>query len=274
LPFYINPVLEQTLEQSLGGEINIYKFLLILFFACFPMASYYLYHIWKIRRWENKVLPKNGIEIEKHLSVVYMCAAVILMQLDLRGNDLKKSKMLLAIAEITPNYAEVADNFSSIWKKQVGISHLSKWMNLRLNHEERANVVYFLIEISYIDGVLLAKEFNVIEDLALSVGITPKELRQMIASHKQRLYRERAQKAQQNSERRKKKPRKSQRERAFEILGISSHASRDEIKKTYRTLVKKYHPDRFVGKSTREMETAENRFIEIQKAYDLINETS
>jgi DnaJ-class molecular chaperone len=38
--------------------------------------------------------------------------------------------------------------------------------------------------------------------------------------------------------------------------------------------VKKYHPDRFVGKSTREMETAENRFIEIQKAYDLINETS
>lgn len=238
------------------------------------MGSYYLYNIWKIRRWENSILPKNGIQKDKYLSVVYMCAAVILMRLDSRDKDAKNTTLLRAMSEISPNYGEVAEKLGSIWKKEVRISHLSKWMNLRLTEKERDNVIYFLIEISYIDGALLAKEFKVIEELALSVNISPKQLRQMIASHKQRLYRERAQRAQQDSERRKKKSRKSQRERAFEILGISSHAGSDEIKKAYRSLVKKYHPDRFIGKSAREMETAENRFIEIQKAYDLINETS
>ena len=47
----------------------------------------------------------------------------------------------------------------------------------------------------------------------------------------------------------------------YSILGISQNASEDEIKKAYRVLAKKYHPD--VNKDP----GAEDRFIEIQNAY-------
>lgn len=50
----------------------------------------------------------------------------------------------------------------------------------------------------------------------------------------------------------------------YSILGVSQNASEDEIKKAYRILAKKYHPD--VNKDA----GAEDRFIEIQNAYESI----
>jgi len=52
----------------------------------------------------------------------------------------------------------------------------------------------------------------------------------------------------------------------YEILGISKNASTDEIKKAYRTLARKYHPD--VNKEA----GAEARFKEINEAYSVISD--
>lgn len=52
----------------------------------------------------------------------------------------------------------------------------------------------------------------------------------------------------------------------YEILNIPRNASEDEIKKSYRKLAMKYHPDR--NPNNKE---AENKFKEIQKAYDILS---
>ena len=54
----------------------------------------------------------------------------------------------------------------------------------------------------------------------------------------------------------------------YKILNIKKDASKSEIKRAYRSLVKKWHPDMNTGDPG-----AEERFKEIQQAYDfLINE--
>jgi molecular chaperone DnaJ len=53
----------------------------------------------------------------------------------------------------------------------------------------------------------------------------------------------------------------------YDVLGVSKSASQDEIKKAYRELARKWHPDRNPGD-----EAAEEKFKEIQQAYDALSD--
>src|SRR5437764_2614750 len=53
----------------------------------------------------------------------------------------------------------------------------------------------------------------------------------------------------------------------YKALGVDRKATQDEIKKAYRKLARQYHPDRNPGDTQ-----AEERFKEIQAAYDLIGD--
>lgn len=54
----------------------------------------------------------------------------------------------------------------------------------------------------------------------------------------------------------------------YSVLGVSSSASNDEIKKAYRDLSRKYHPDSYVNNPLSDL--AEEKFKEVQEAYDQI----
>ena len=54
----------------------------------------------------------------------------------------------------------------------------------------------------------------------------------------------------------------------YQVLGVSQTASDDEVKKAYRTLCKRYHPDANVGKP--DAAQAEKKFMEVQQAYEEI----
>ena len=54
----------------------------------------------------------------------------------------------------------------------------------------------------------------------------------------------------------------------YEVLGVSRNASDDEIKKAYRTLSRKYHPDANVNNPNAAQ--AEEKFKQVQAAYDQI----
>ncbi|MFP4226011.1 MAG: DnaJ domain-containing protein [Desulfobacterales bacterium] len=54
----------------------------------------------------------------------------------------------------------------------------------------------------------------------------------------------------------------------YAVLGLKPGASREEIQAAYRELVQKYHPDKLSHLGEEFQEMAQQKFVEIQNAYD------
>ena len=54
----------------------------------------------------------------------------------------------------------------------------------------------------------------------------------------------------------------------YEVLGVSENASEEEIKRAYKELVKKYHPDKYQNNPLADL--AEEKLQEVNEAYDMI----
>ena len=54
----------------------------------------------------------------------------------------------------------------------------------------------------------------------------------------------------------------------YEVLGVPENASEEEIKKAYKELVKKYHPDKYQDNPLADL--AEEKLQEVNEAYDML----
>ena len=56
----------------------------------------------------------------------------------------------------------------------------------------------------------------------------------------------------------------------YKVLGIDESASNDEVKKAYRKMAIKHHPDKFSQLGEEQQKAAKNKFQKIEEAYEHI----
>lgn len=57
----------------------------------------------------------------------------------------------------------------------------------------------------------------------------------------------------------------------YEVLGVEKNATKEEIKKAYKKLVRQWHPDKFSTKSEKEQKEAEEKFKDINEANEILS---
>lgn len=57
----------------------------------------------------------------------------------------------------------------------------------------------------------------------------------------------------------------------YEVLGVSRGATPEEIKSAYRKQAQRYHPDRVSHLGEELQQLAQQKFLEIQKAYEILS---
>ena len=60
----------------------------------------------------------------------------------------------------------------------------------------------------------------------------------------------------------------------YDVLGVAKNASEEEIKKAYRKLAMKYHPDRNQGKEGKSAKESEDKFKEVKEAYEILTDAN
>ena len=87
---------------------------------------------------------------------------------------------------------------------------------------------------------------HVIEQIAHYLGLTEKDYESLKAMH----YKDS--------------------ESAYKILEIEKSASDDEVKKAYRRMAMKYHPDKVRELGEQHQKAANEKFLKVQEAYEQI----
>lgn len=133
-----------------------------------------------------------------------------------------------------------------IKKREISAARICDYMNQRTRYEVRLQLVHFLFGIAQADGTASPAEIEKLREIAgyLRLGATDFE------SIKAMFVRSA--------------------DTAYTILEIDRSASNEEVKRAYRTMAKKYHPDRVNTQDEAIRKGAEEKFKQVQMAYEQI----
>ena len=131
-------------------------------------------------------------------------------------------------------------------KERQNIPELTQIFNQRAPYETRLQILHFLFGVANADGSISQTELSKVEQIAAALGIRPSDMESIKAMFVKAT------------------------DSAYKILEISSSASDDEVKKAYRTMAKKYHPDKLQSKDPALIKGAQEKFLKVQEAYEAI----
>ena len=128
-----------------------------------------------------------------------------------------------------------------------------------------------LMALALNDGVLDRAEHEVLINVGKTLGFRRFQIDQWLAMQKA-AFRFHQHKRQGQSGGQQSKPSQTELQDAYEVLGVKSDQPDAEIKKAYRKLMARHHPDKLASKGLPEhvMKEAQKRAQDIQSAYEVI----
>ena len=120
-----------------------------------------------------------------------------------------------------------------------------KELKLLTTYDSRVSIVGFLFGVANADDYINAKEARCVQRIAGYLGVTDADFKPL-------------------------KMQFTQNNNPYSMLGLNETATKDEVKKAYRKLILKHHPDKR-DKSVTEAEASE-KFRTLQKAFNVIME--
>lgn len=131
-----------------------------------------------------------------------------------------------------------------IKSKEISAQRICSLLRSRTRYESRLQILHFLFSIANADGTVSMAEVHEINNIARFLAIQHQDFESIKAMFF-------------------KNP-----DSAYKILEIDKNATPAEIKRAYRTMAKKYHPDKLVHMDEAYQKGAEEKFRKVQEAYE------
>ena len=133
-----------------------------------------------------------------------------------------------------------------ILKQDIQIYDVSQQVGRFMDYSSKLQLLHYLFGIASADGTTHDNEVDVISVISKYMGISSPDFQSIKAMFVQQV------------------------DSAYKILGIDANATDDDVKKAYREMAKKYHPDKvaYLGEDVRK--SAEQKLQEVNEAYDKI----
>lgn len=246
------------------------------FFLTFGFVIIILFlHVWdnikNDRAWDHNLMNNEQLtdEIPPHdpLLEAYISLGALMVRKDRTSYREKILYLNNYFSKYFPHsHYDFGRSFTESLKNPIQPRVISKWLRRKLpRREQRLQIMYFLAGLSNVDGAMNKREIALLKDINNLLNLSAEDFDSIIAMYTQQ--RKRTQSSTNSTSR------VSKVELAFRVMGVAQNASQNEVKKAYRRLVKLHHPDVFATQGEVHQEMAQKRFIEIQKAYEILETT-
>lgn len=143
---------------------------------------------------------------------------------------------------------EALQMLKKMLERDIDAAAVSRQIAQYVNYSTRLEIVHMLLDLANADGEFAEQERLLIEQIAANMKISPKDYESLAAMY-----------------RKTKDP-----NWAYTALEIEPSASDDEIKKAYRRMAMKYHPDKVATSGEEIKQQATEKFRTINEAYEHI----
>ena len=131
-------------------------------------------------------------------------------------------------------------------RQQVNIYEVGAQIAVYMNYSQRLQLFHYLTQIAIADDSFAKSEKEVLEAIGAAIRLNASDIASVIAM----FYKDS--------------------DSAYAVLGISPGATDDEVKSAYRRMAMKNHPDKVATLGPDVQKAAEEKFRQIQEAYETI----
>lgn len=135
-----------------------------------------------------------------------------------------------------------------VLKQEIPVHEVCMQVRQNMPHPARLQLMHYLIGLAHADGNVDRVEFDWIRRVANDLGISDKDLGSLSAMF-----------------------RMQEPGAAYAVLEIPATATNDEVKKAYRRMAMKYHPDKVAQLGEDVQKAAGEKFKKVQEAYESVS---
>jgi DnaJ like chaperone protein len=137
-----------------------------------------------------------------------------------------------------------------ILEKDISVFQIATQIQQGTDHATRLQLMHYLMGIAHADGQIDASELRVLKSISNYFKINNYDFESIRAMFGKNTLKD-----------------------AYAILEIESEATSEEIKKAYKRMAAKFHPDRVSHLGEEHAKAAEDKFKKVQDAYEQIKKT-
>ena len=193
----------------------------------------------------------GNTEEKRDFNVTLLVLSAAVMKAD---GGVKKSELDYVKRFFLQNFGqERAENYikmlRDILEKEYNIYEVSAQVGHYMDYSSRLQLLHYLFGIAAADGNVSQAEVDVIHTISMYMGVTDPDFLSIKAMFVREV---------------------NATDNAYKILGVDPSATDEEVKKAYREMAKKNHPDLVSNLGEDVRQAAEKKFQEINQAYETI----
>ncbi|MBO7478978.1 MAG: TerB family tellurite resistance protein [Bacteroidales bacterium] len=141
---------------------------------------------------------------------------------------------------------QAKDIIKGLMEKDINIYEVGSQIRMYMNYSQRLQLFHYLVALAQSDHRVTQEEIDVLGTIASTIGLSTADTESIMSMFKNDL------------------------ESAYRVLEITSSATDDEVRKAYKRMALKYHPDKVSTLGEDVQKAAEEKFKNVQEAYEKI----